>query len=284
MTLKETEEYITKRILLHYNYDESRSIAKIALMYILKLDNINYSMTYHNEVPSGAFAQIHEYINHLQWAEPIQYITGEAHFMGFDFLVTPDVLIPRRETEELVSLILEENKSKLNPVVLDIGTGSGCIPIVIKKFMNNAKVYAIDISEKALDIASRNAMKLRADIEFLRANILETEDLLFDTFDVIVSNPPYVTEAEKELMHRNVLEYEPHLALFVPDNDALMFYKKITALAAKRLTTNGKLYFEINEKYAKEVQAIMQENNFSEINIIQDMQGKDRIVRGQINN
>ncbi len=203
--------------------------------------------------------------------------------MGFDFLVTPDVLIPRRETEELVQLIFEQNHSKDPLTILDIGTGSGCIPIMLKKKLGKAKVYAIDISNSALDIAEKNAKKMNSEITFLQADILKMNALSFDTFDIIVSNPPYVTIQEKELMHRNVTEFEPHLALFVTDDDPLIFYRKISELAFKSLNSYGQLYFEINEKYANEVKEILMQFGFSHIEIIKDMQGKDRIVKGILN-
>ncbi len=284
MTLKDTEQYLIHRILLHYNYDEAKSISKMALQFILKLSNLNYSLSYRNEVPAAAFTTIHEFINRLQWGEPIQYITGVAHFMDCDFMVSPDVLIPRRETEELVDLIVQENNHRSPITILDIGTGSGCIAIMLSKYLNDAKVFAIDISDKALDIASRNAMKLKAELTLLQANILETEELKFDTFDVIVSNPPYVMEKEKELMHKNVLNYEPHLALFVPDFNALLFYHKIANLAQKCLNPKGHLYFEINENRAAEVCEILSLNNFINIEIRKDMQGKNRMVKGEISN
>jgi release factor glutamine methyltransferase len=284
MTLKETEEYITRRILLQYNYDESRQIAKIALLHILNLDNLHYSLGFRDEVPAGAFTKIHEFINRLEWGEPIQYITGEAHFMGYDFMVSPAVLVPRRETEELVSIIISENRSTANPVILDIGTGSGCIAITLNKLLPDSIVYGIDISSEALSIAERNAQKIHAEVEFIQADILATDTIQFDRFDIVVSNPPYVTESEKEMMHANVLEYEPHLALFVKDEDPMKFYTKIIELATVCLKENGKIYFEINEKYAFETVEILQRNNFHEIEIIRDMQGKERIVKADFRN
>lgn len=280
MTLKETEEYILNRILLNYNYDEAKSIAKMLLKFHLKFDDISYSMSFHKQLPSNSMGIINESINRLQWNEPIQYVLGEAHFMGHDFLVSPEVLIPRRETEELVDLIVRHHNTNNLVTVLDIGTGSGCIAISLNKLLRNSKVYAMDISEGALDIAFRNTVKLKSTVEFLHADVLSLEAIEIDKFDIIVSNPPYVTMNESNLMHANVVNHEPHLALFVPDNDALKFYRKIAFLASNSLKSNGKLYFEINENFAEEVKKYMDQYNFSEIEIIKDLQGKDRIVFG----
>jgi release factor glutamine methyltransferase len=280
MTLKETEEYLLRRIQVQYNYEEARSVARIALQFILKLTNVSYSLSYRNEVPDGAFAQIHRFIDLLQRGEPIQYVTGEAHFMGYDLMVTPDVLIPRRETEELVERIYLENRMYPSRTILDIGTGSGCIAIVLSRLMPDSRVYAMDVSDHALDIAARNAAKFNAGIEFIRGDILTAEALAFDAFDVIVSNPPYVTQKEKAAMHVNVLNYEPHLALFVPNEDPLLFYTKITALARGSLNPGGRLYFEVNEYYAWDVKGLLDHHQFTETEIIRDMQGKERIVKG----
>ncbi|MCX6188470.1 MAG: peptide chain release factor N(5)-glutamine methyltransferase [Bacteroidetes bacterium] len=282
MTLKETEQYLLNRILLQYDYQEAKSIAKIALQFILKLNNLKYALNYQKEVESIDLSQLDNFINRLQLGEPIQYIMGEAHFMGYDFEVSPEVLIPRRETEELVALIIAENENKSNLSLLDIGTGSGCIAITLSVNFFNSKVKAIDLSEKALKIASSNAKKLNAQVEFRQANILAMESLWHNTFDIIVSNPPYVLESEKVFMHVNVLSYEPSLALFVDDSDPLLFYRKITLLAQKALNAHGRLYFEVNEKFGPEVAQLLQENNFTNIEIRTDMQGKNRIVRGEI--
>ncbi len=282
MTLKETEQYLLNRILLQYDYQEAKSIAKIALQFILKLNNLKYALNYQKEVESIDLSQLDNFINRLQLGEPIQYIIGEAHFMGYDFGVSPEVLIPRRETEELVDWIIAENGNKMNVSLLDIGTGSGCIAIALSKNLFNSKVMAVDLSEKALKIASGNAKKLNAQVEFRQANILAMESLWPSTFDVIVSNPPYVLESEKAFMHVNVLSYEPPLALFVDDSDPLLFYRKITLLAEKALNAHGRLYFEVNEKYGPEVAQLLQENNFTNIEIRTDMQGKKRMVAGEI--
>ena len=214
---------------------------------------------------------------------PIQYILGNAHFYGLEFEVNENTLIPRPETEELVEWIIKNN-SKIEGFkdlkILDIGTGSGCIAISLAKNLPHAKVFAIDVSEKALEIAKRNALKNDANVTFLFKNILETEDLE-QQFDIIVSNPPYVRNLEKEEIKKNVLEYEPHLALFVEDNDALIFYRKISELAQKNLTENGQLYFEINQYLGTEMIDLLEAKNFATIELRKDIYENDRMIFGR---
>lgn len=216
-------------------------------------------------------------ISRLQQHEPIQYVLGEAHFFDFDFKVTPAVLIPRPETEELVALIIEENKEKENLIIVDIGTGSGCIAIVLAKKLKNPSVYGIDINTSALNIARENAQRNEAEVIFLESDILQNK--LSMSADIIVSNPPYIRELEKAQMQTNVLDFEPSQALFVPDELPLLFYEKITTLAQRSLKFGGKLYFEINENFGHEVVSLLRlSNSFSEVKLIKDLQGKDRIV------
>jgi release factor glutamine methyltransferase len=216
----------------------------------------------------------------LKKQKPIQYILGETEFYGLPFLVNENVLIPRPETEELVALILEEEKGKREERkvrILDIGTGSGCIPIALKQNLPEAEVSAIDVSEKALALAMKNAELNQVDVHFRLQDILSTEDL-GESFDIIVSNPPYVRHLEKIEIQPNVLQYEPHLALFVADDDALLFYRKIAALAQKHLTPKGKLYFEINQYLGKETVALVESFGFAAVQLHQDIYGNDRMV------
>lgn len=220
----------------------------------------------------------------LKKEKPIQYILGETEFYGLPFLVNENTLIPRPETEELVEWILESTKyeeqsTKLN--VLDIGTGSGCIAISLAKNLPSAQVSAIDVSEKALATAHKNAEINKVDVNFILKNILETE-VLDEKYDIIVSNPPYVRNLEKEEIKPNVLEYEPHLALFVEDNDALLFYRKIAELAKKNLSENGKLYFEINQYLGKETVELLEEMGFKNIVLKKDIYGNDRMISCEI--
>lgn len=216
----------------------------------------------------------------LQQEIPIQYILGKTYFYGLDFEVDENVLIPRQETEELVEWIIKNqqiNKST-NQQILDIGTGSGCIAISLAKNVPSAKVYALDVSEKALNVAKKNADFNQVDVTFIHQNILETEDLQA-SFDIIVSNPPYVRNLEKAEIKKNVLEYEPHLALFVEDHDALIFYRKIAELAKKNLKENGQLYFEINQYLRKEMIGLLESIGFVELELRKDIYGNDRMIR-----
>ncbi|TDE06118.1 peptide chain release factor N(5)-glutamine methyltransferase [Flavobacterium hiemivividum] len=223
-------------------------------------------------------------LEQLKLEIPIQYLLGKTSFYGLDFEVNEKVLIPRPETEELVEWIVKEN-SKTEGFkglkILDIGTGSGCIAISLAKNIPNATVYAIDVSENALATAKRNATLNEVDVTFLSQNILETEDLN-QQFDIIVSNPPYVRNLEKQEIKKNVLDNEPHLALFVEDDDALIFYRKITELAQKNLSENGRLFFEINQYLGKEMVELLTEMNFKNIELRKDIYGNDRMIRGTI--
>ena len=220
---------------------------------------------------------------------PIQYILGKTHFYGLDFEVNANVLIPRPETEELVDWITQSQKSEVssrksaiaieNLKVLDIGTGSGCIAISLAKNLPNAEVFAIDVSEKALATANINAKANTVTITFFQKNILETADL-GKQFDIIVSNPPYVRNLEKAEIKKNVLNNEPHLALFVDDHDALIFYRKIAELAQKNLSEKGQLYFEINQYLGKETLELLENLGFQNIELRKDIYGNDRMIRG----
>jgi release factor glutamine methyltransferase len=219
--------------------------------------------------------------------EPIQYILGESHFYGLKLKVTNAVLIPRPETEELVDWIIKTHQNKENLTILDIGTGSGCIPIALAKHLKNAIVYAIDVSPDALRVAQENAEMSKVNVNFERLDILEISEinpLSFGgvKFDVMVSNPPYISIEEKEQMQKNVLDYEPPLALFVNDKNPLLFYEKIIFLAKGSLNEGGSLYFEINESFGKEVKDMLGHKHFEQIELIKDLQGKDRMVRGSL--
>ncbi|MEO8515200.1 MAG: peptide chain release factor N(5)-glutamine methyltransferase [Flavobacterium sp.] len=232
------------------------------------------------ELDSIQLLQWETVLHQLKEHKPIQYILGETEFFGLPFYVNENTLIPRPETEELVEWILSVNKTKTeNLKILDIGTGSGCIAISLAKNLPNAKVYAIDVSEKALVTAQKNAERNNVTVTFLHKNILETENLE-EIFDIIVSNPPYVRNLEKAEINKNVLAYEPHLALFVEDEDALIFYRKITELATKNLSENGQLYFEINQYLGAGMISLLQKHNFKKIELRKDIYGNDRMTFG----
>lgn len=220
--------------------------------------------------------ELENIIFRLQKNEPIQYIRGFAEFDGRRFKVAPGVLIPRPETVELVELVARENTDACH--ILDIGTGSGCIAISLDKRLPNAKVEAWDISEEALAIACTNNKELEAEVMFLQRDVLSDDWEKIPSFDVIVSNPPYVTEAEKSEMDANVLDWEPELALFVPDDDPLRFYRRIADLGRELLLPGGRLYFEINQAYGLETAHMLEMNQYHDVRVIKDIFGKDRIV------
>lgn len=220
-------------------------------------------------------------LHELMGGKPIQYITGKAPFYGREFLVNSSVLIPRNETEELVHLIIKEN-NHAGIRILDIGTGSGCIPITLALEIKNSTLFGLDISEKALSVAAKNADSLGATVDFQKCDILE-EEIPFHHLDIIVSNPPYVKISEKKIMHENVLNYEPHLALFVDDDDPLLFYKHIAKKAKRVLKPHGRLYFEINEALGNETVDLLTEYGYTEVMLLKDLNGKNRMVRATFN-
>ena len=220
-------------------------------------------------------------LDQLKKEIPVQYLLGTTHFYGLEFEVNPNVLIPRPETEELVDWIIESQNSEVRTQklkILDIGTGSGCIAISLAKNLPNSEVFALDVSEQALATAQRNAESNQVAIQFIHQSILETEDLGHQ-FDIIVSNPPYVRDLEKQEIKKNVLDNEPHLALFVADNDALLFYRKIAQLAQKNLSPTGQLYFEINQYLGQEMVALLKEMNFQNTELRKDVYGNDRMTK-----
>jgi len=214
----------------------------------------------------------------LKKHEPIQYILGMTEFYGLPFYTIPEVLIPRPETEELVQWIIQENKLA-KPTILDIGTGTGCIPVSLRKNIPESTVLACDISAICIETTHRNAELNKCDISVFEFNILtQTPEVNFPEVDIIVSNPPYVRESEKLLMGKNVLDFEPDLALFVSDNDPLLFYQRISDFAKTHLNVGGKLYFEINEAFGSECYSLLQQKGFSEVILRKDIHGKDRFI------
>lgn len=228
----------------------------------------------------GKISEISGKIEKLMKYEPVQYVTGKADFYGRDFIVTRDVLIPRNETEELVMRILNDYKcfegERLD--VLDIGTGSGCIAITLSLENPRFRVMAIDNSEKALEVAAMNTSRLSAAVEFAKDDILNPVVVNKRKFDIIISNPPYVTESEKVYMRKNVLDYEPENALFVTDENPLVFYKQIIRLSETMLGKGGRIYFEINEKFGDLFSQSVDLQSFESVELYRDLNGKDRIV------
>ncbi|MDO9552687.1 peptide chain release factor N(5)-glutamine methyltransferase [Rhodonellum sp.] len=232
-----------------------------------------------NDVPIEAVpAEMEIALEKLLRGMPIQYILGKAPFYGREFKVGPEVLIPRNETEGLVHLIIKENQTP-GLKILDVGTGSGCIPITLALELKNATVFGLDISEIALEMAKENAKSLKADVLFFHCNILQDE-IPIQGLDILVSNPPYVRDSEQAQMHQNVLQYEPHLALFVADDNPLIFYRSIAEKGRIALKPGGKLYFEINEAFGPETKKLLEDLGYSEIHILEDLNGRDRMVTG----
>lgn len=221
------------------------------------------------------------FLKNLKNEIPIQHLLGTTSFCGLDFQVNGNVLIPRPETEELVDWIVKTAPKDKEIKIIDIGTGSGCIAISLAKMLPNAKVFAIDVSEYALAMAQKNALNNNVSVTFLHQNILKTEDLK-QIFDIIVSNPPYVRNSEKKEIKHNVLAHEPHLALFVSDQDPLVFYKKITQLAHHNLAKKGQLFFEINQYLGLEMQELLQGMNFTSVELRKDIYNNDRMMRAII--
>lgn len=284
MTLKEYKTKFKNTLAAIYDEKEIESFFYILLEAFHKLKRIDYALNPNQELNSDELSRWETSLMELEKEKPIQYILGETEFFGLPFFVNENTLIPRPETEELVSWILQSSKfriqnSKLR--ILDIGTGTGCIAISLAKNLPEAEVFALDVSEKAIEVAKKNATLNNVKITFLHQSILETEDLE-KQFDLIVSNPPYVRNLEKEEIKKNVLDYEPHLALFVEDTDALLFYRKITQLAKKNLTTSGELYFEINQYLGKEMIVLLENLGFNNIELQKDIYGNDRMTRAVV--
>lgn len=257
---------------------EIESFFFILTEFLHNLKRIDVSLHPDFEVTESYFKKWNTIISELKTEKPIQYITGEAWFYGLRFEVNENTLIPRPETEELVEWIVDGLKLKgKGQRVLDIGTGSGCIPIALKNEIPSAAVSAIDISEKALEMAHKNALDNQVEVNFIHQDILTAESF-HEKYDVIVSNPPYVRNLEKQEIKKNVLDFEPHLALFVDDYDALLFYRKIAQLALKSLLPNGKLFFEINQYLAKETVELLTQLGFKNIELRKDFVGNDRMI------
>lgn len=223
------------------------------------------------------FERIASHMTRLKKFEPIQYVLNEAHFYGRKYYVDSSVLVPRPETEELVSLIISQHKSKSEIKIIDIGTGSGCISITLDKEMPPTEVYAMEINKDALNTARKNASLLNSKVMFVQDDIFNFQPS-YPMFDVVVSNPPYVTESEKGLMHKNVLDYEPSLALFVPDEDPVRYYQAIVQFCDYYLKEGGKIYLEINERLGNKVMDVLRQRNYKEIYLFKDFNNKNRIV------
>jgi len=270
-----------------YDAKEIESFFFIVLEHYHQMKRIDLALNPDVAIDAEQLAYWNAILAELKKQKPIQYIIGATEFFGLPFLVDENTLIPRPETEELVEWIIQSTKSEVQNTklkIVDIGTGSGCIAISLAKNLPDAQVAAIDVSEKALATAKKNAVINKVTIDFICEDVLQlsTFDFRLSTFDIIVSNPPYVRNLEKVEIKSNVLDYEPHLALFVDDDDALLFYRKIAELAQKNLSENGKLYFEINQYLGNETVDLLQNMGFKEIVLKQDVYGNDRMISCKI--
>jgi release factor glutamine methyltransferase len=280
MKIKDYKIKFLKSLLPFYDEMEAESFFYLILDNTYQLRRIDMALDVDKEFSEAEISNWNIILEKLKTQIPIQYILGTTHFYGSEFIVDENVLIPRPETEELVDWIVKLNSKlskKRDLKILDIGTGSGCISISLAKNVLNSSVFAIDVSEKALAVAEKNASLNKVTVTFLHKNILETNHL-DQKFDIIVSNPPYVRNLEKTEIKPNVLENEPHLALFVPDNDPLIFYKKIAELAAANLNPNGQLFFEINQYLGKETQDLLESLGLKNIELRKDIYGNDRMI------
>lgn len=261
-----------------YGNGEARAITDYVLDVCFGLSKADILCGAVEEMTAEKTAELNKIFGHLTEGEPVQYVLGRAEFCGRWFSVRPGVLIPRPETEELCAWITADSKASASPKVLDIGTGSGCIAITLQLDMPESKVTAWDISADALDVARENAQQLGANVNFVKLDALNAKPE--GEWDVIVSNPPYICEKEKKDMAVNVLEHEPHTALFVPDADPLLFYRAITRLAVQTLSKGGRLYFEINPIYADDTCRMMRAEGMTEVELRSDMYGKQRMAKG----
>lgn len=282
MTLQEAGFFLLNQLRTVYDEGEASAIGDWVMESLTGSDKTERMIYKNNPITAEEEKQLRGYAAKLLQHTPVQYVLNESWFCGLKFFVDENVLIPRPETEELVEWVISNCRFPIDTLsILDIGTGSGCIPISLKRRLRKARVTALDISEGALTVAKRNAAKLGAELEFIQLDILDPAKWAeLNAADIIISNPPYIPENNKASMHPNVLAFEPHIALFVPDQDALLFYKAIIALAKTKLTAEGLLFFEIHEDLGREVTELLSSEGFAS-EIKKDMQGKDRMVMGR---
>jgi release factor glutamine methyltransferase len=281
MKIRDYRAYFIQELTPICSAEEAESFFYIILEDLQQLKRIDLALNPDLSLSEEQLNQWNAYLVQLKLEIPVQYVLGKTNFFGLDFEVNPAVLIPRPETEELVDWIIESQKESSkdqNLRIIDIGTGSGCIAISLAKNIPHAQVMALDVSVAALATAQKNSQNNKVDVVFKNQNILETNDLQ-EQFDVIVSNPPYVRDLEKIEIKKNVLDYEPHLALFVENDNALIFYKKIAELAQKNLKPNGFLFFEINQYLGPEMIGLLQDMGFKNIILKKDIYGNDRMIR-----
>ncbi|RSK31192.1 peptide chain release factor N(5)-glutamine methyltransferase [Hymenobacter metallilatus] len=279
-TLRQYTEALASALQPVYEAPEAQAIAGEVLEQVLQLTPLQRRVQAQQEIPAASLGALAAIQARLLQHEPLQYVLGVAHFAGLALEVTPATLIPRPETEELVEWIVREQTGRAGLRVLDVGTGSGCIPVALGRRLPGAHITTVDIDPEALAVARRNARRYEVAVTFQQADILTTQPAdLPAPVDVLVSNPPYVLENERPFMRANVLAYEPATALFVPNHDPLLFYRRIAELGTILLASGGKLYVEINEQFAEEIMALFQGAGYQETMVQPDIFGKPRMAR-----
>jgi len=278
MKLKEIRKIFHQELDLIYDQREVDRFFFMITEACLDITKVELTITPELIISKEEETQIFDFLSQLKQQKPIQYILGFGWFYGLRFSVNEHTLIPRPETEELVDWIVKDCQHMAAPKILDIGTGSGCIAIALARNIEQARISAMDISEEALETAQKNAVFNKANVEFIKGDVLQLT-ALEDTFDIIVSNPPYVLQSEKEQIRKNVLDYEPHLALFVEDSDPLLFYRKIGELAKTSVKAGGALYFEINQYKGDEMRSLMRQMGYESVVLKEDLQGNPRMMK-----
>lgn len=285
MTIASIEKIFIGDLTGIYGAEEASSIAWLTVSFVCKISRSAYLNVKHEDISEIELSAFQSILIDLKKGIPIQYVLGETEFYGSVFKVNPSVLIPRPETEELVDWVLKDIKTLTNYVtplkILDIGTGSGCIPITIKKYLPDSEIFAMDISESALITAQANAIQNKVNIHFTQNDILHADSSDIK-YTIIISNPPYVTISEKENMHVNVVDHEPHSALFVPDDDALIFYNAIADYAITHLHKRGFLYLEINENLGSQTLTLLDNKGFKNLELRKDLRDKDRMIKASL--
>lgn len=292
--LKDIRKYYREQLCSFYDYEEADALVLILFEHYFNINKVKMALEPKLRLSESEMLTFHFAVKDLLKNKPIQYIIGETEFCNLKFKVNENVLIPRPETSELVNKIVNRQQTKFNsqlpktncqkPIaksqksILDIGTGSGCIAISLAKLIPNSEVYALDVSEEALDVAKENAYINNVNVNFIHDDILHLKNDIDLKFDIIVSNPPYVRELEKSEMRNNILDWEPHKALFVSDDDPLIFYRSILEFAKTHLKENGEIWFEINEFLGKEMTELCEELGFSNVKIFKDFRDKERIM------
>ena len=280
--VRDCRRYYASELEKIYGSDESNALIMILLEHYFDIDRVKMAMDPELRLSESEMLTLHFAVKELLKNKPVQYVLGETEFCGMRFLVNENVLIPRPETEELVNQLVSCSVSQ--SAVLDIGTGSGCIAISLAKLLKDSVVTAVDVSEKALEVAKKNADANGVNVQFVLDDILNPQnpELVENQYDIVVSNPPYVCESEKSEMRANVLDYEPSTALFVSDNDPLIFYRKILEFTQKALKPDGEVWFEINEKFGTEMKDLCLEKGYKNVEIIKDFRERDRILRARL--